>query len=108
MCGIDSDARNLMSRRTSVRGPEGRHAWRAPNDVPWPKRPRKRIDLRDGWESRVWLAICYFAGGLVVCGLGYLTGIGLDRSPVLGILYLLAGAFAVSVIVVYIRRPPRK
>lgn len=83
----------------------GRHARQPRPDLPWRRRPRPPLNLRDGGTARVALFVVVITGGLV--GEGFNAMIGDDKGGVwLGIGMLVIGLALLALEIAYVNRPP--
>jgi hypothetical protein len=87
---------------------DSKHRWQSDKEIPWRRRPRRPLRLRDPFNSRIAVWVVCFTLGPIVEGLNLVTGSSGRTNVWLGSGMLLVGVAATVVAVMYALRPPRR
>src|SRR5438270_12004773 len=93
----------LTDKLGAAKASPGRHA-RQQADLPWRRRSRAPLDLRDGFVLRVCLLIGGVTAGLLGAGFSALIGLHRGISVWAAMGFLFAGAGGTAFIVLYLNR----
>ena len=93
------------SFKSTDTGEAGRHQFPKGSDLPWRKRPRRSIDLRDGWDVGIALFASAMAFALVAGGLNGLSGDPARVNTFLAVAMLIVGVLSIIFLALYLLRP---